>query len=355
MEFRKERTHNPKAKIEDAKLGFGKHFTDHMFSMEYEVGRGWHDPAIVPYAPFSLEPAAMVFHYGQAVFEGLKAYHGGDRRILLFRPNMNVARFNRSAQRLCIPVIDEAVQLQALRELVAFDADWMPKSPGTSMYIRPLVVATQPNLGVKPSETYRYMIVMSPVGSYYANGMSPVKIYIEDDYVRSVRGAVGFTKASANYAISMKGQVKAQEMGYDQVLWLDGVERRYIEEVGTSNAFFVINGQLVTPELNGSILPGITRDSVIHIAQSWGMTVVERRIPAEEIFEAHREGRLEEAFATGTAAVVSPVGEFSWNGQSIRINDGQIGTVSQRLYDTLTSIQTGHAPDPFGWVTEVLL
>jgi len=355
MEIRKQRTLTPKAKVEDANLGFGQIFTDHMFTMEYDQENGWHNAAIVPYAPIELDPSAMVLHYGQAVFEGQKAYFGGEKRILLFRAEMNAARLNRSSERICIPPINEADQIQAVRELVAFDSDWMPRSPGTSLYVRPFIIATQPHLGVKPSSTYLYTIILSPVGSYYKNGMSPVRIRIEDDFVRSVRGAAGFTKASANYAISLKGQVNAMGIGFDQVLWLDGVERRYIEEVGTSNAFFLVDGQLITPELNGSILPGITRDSVINLARSWGMTVTERRIDVKELFELSRQGKLEEAFATGTAAVISPVGVLSWEDQSVTVNNGQIGAVTQKLYDTLTGIQTGHLQDDFGWVTEILL
>jgi len=353
QEIRVERTTSPKEKTADDKLGFGVYYTDHMFVMEYTEGTGWHDPVIVPYAPLVLDPAAMVLHYGQSVFEGLKAYLADDGRILLFRADKNASRLNSSSDRLCIPLLDEDMIIAAISKLVLVDKDWLPKSPGTSIYVRPFIISTEPHLGVRPSATYKFIIILSPVGSYYANGIAPTKIYIEDDYVRSVRGAVGFTKASANYAISLKGQVKAHEQGFTQVLWLDAVERKYIEEVGTSNAFFVIGGELVTPELNGSILPGITRDSVLTLARSWGMKVTERRVGVEEIFEAQEKGTLDEVFASGTAAVISPVGELSWNGRSIVIGRGEIGPVARKLYDTLTSIQTGKIPDPFGWVLEV--
>ncbi len=354
MDIRIERTANPKQKPAMETLGFGQYFTDHMFVMEYLEGTGWHNPSIVPYAPLALDPAAMVLHYGQAVFEGLKTYRTESGSILLFRPDQNFKRMNRSSERLCIPPVDEAFVLQALHALIKMDADWIPSAPGTSLYIRPFAFATEPHLGVRPSETYKFMIILSPVGSYYPDGLAPTKIYIEDEYVRAVRGGIGYTKATANYAISLKGQVKAHDLGYTQVLWLDGIERKYIEEVGTSNAFFVIDNELVTPDASGgSILCGVTRDSVMQLARSWGVNVVERHITVQELYDAHASGSLKEAFASGTAAVISPIGEFNWAGNRITINDGQIGRLTQQLYDALTAIQTGHANDPFGWVQEV--
>lgn len=347
------RTNSPKERPASETLGFGKYFSDHMFLMDYTEGQGWHDARIVPYGPLALDPAAMVLHYGQAVFEGMKAYRANDGRLLLFRARQNFCRLNRSDDRICIPYLDEDSALEALEALLRVDGDWTPTAPGTSLYIRPFVIATEPHVGVRPSARYQFIIIFSPVGSYYPQGIKPIKILIEDEYVRAVRGGIGFTKAAANYAISLKGQEKAKELGYAQVLWLDGIERKYIEEIGTTNAFFVIDNTLITPELTGSILPGITRDSVMTLAKSWGVDVQERRISAEELYEAHAAGRLSEAFASGTAAVISPIGEFSWAGKVITLSGGEIGPLAGRLYDTLTGIQYGRLDDPFGWVTEI--
>lgn len=352
-EIKIERTQSPKPKPPTDKLGFGQYFTDHMFTMDYTTGKGWHDPVIVPYSALLLDPAALVFHYGQAVFEGMKAYFAADGRVLLFRPEKNFERLNTSDDRLCIPHIDEEMALYALNKLIQVDANWIPSLDGTSLYIRPFVIATEAALGVRPSNMYKFIIIMSPVGSYYPQGINPVKICIEDEYVRAVRGGIGYTKGSANYAISLKGQVKAGEMGYTQVLWLDGVERKYIEEVGASNVFFKINGALITPELSGSILPGITRDTVMQLAKSWGIPVIERKINVAELYEAHEKGILEEAFGSGTAAVISPIGELNWQGRIINVGDGGIGKLSQRLYDEITGIQYGRIPDKFGWVKVV--
>jgi len=349
-EIKIERTLSPKPKPPADKLGFGQYFTDHMFTMDYTAGKGWHSAAIVPYSPLMFDPAALVFHYGQAVFEGMKAYRAADGRILLFRPEENFKRLNISDDRLCIPHIDEEAALRALHELIQVDADWIPSADGTSLYIRPFVIATEAALGVRPSDMYKFIIIMSPVGSYYPQGMNPIKICIEDEYVRAVRGGIGFTKGSANYAISLKGQVKAAEMGYTQVLWLDGVERKYIEEVGASNVFFKINGELITPELSGSILAGITRNSVMQLAKSWEIPTVERKICVTELYKAYEEGTLEEAFGSGTAAVISPIGELNWQGRKITLGDGGIGELSQRLYNEITGIQYGRLPDKFGWV-----
>jgi len=344
---------NSKPKPPEDKLGFGKYFTDHMFIAEYEEGKGWHKADIRPYGPLSIDPSAMVFHYGQAVFEGLKCYRADDGRLLLFRPERNFERLNASDERMCIPHIDIDFAMRALNMLIRADAGWVPSAPGTSLYVRPFVIATENALGVHVSGRYLFMIILSPVGAYYESGLDPVKICIEDEYVRAVKGGVGFTKSSANYAISLKGQVKAYEKGYTQTLWLDGVERRYIEEVGTMNVFFKINGELVTPALGGSILPGVTRDSVIRLAESWGMKTSERRIDVQEVYDAYKNGALEEAFGSGTAAVISPIGAFSWADKTFDVADGGIGPVSQRLYDELTGIQYGRLPDPFGWVKAV--
>jgi len=342
-----------KQKPDPNKLGFGVHYTDHMFILNYSVEEGWHNPRIVPYQPIQLDPAAKVFHYGQTIFEGLKAYRTEEGRILLFRPQKNFQRLNRSNARLSIPALDEELALDALQQLVLVDQDWIPDEPGTSLYIRPFIIATQANLGVAPSTHYLFMIIMSPVGAYYTEGVKPVKIHVESEYVRAVRGGVGEAKTAGNYAASLKAQEEASEQGYTQVLWLDGVHRKYIEEVGSMNVFFKINGTVVTPVLNGSILDGITRNSVIQMLRSWNVPVEERVISIDEIYEAVKAGTLEEAFGTGTAAVISPIGELHWNGERLAIQNGQTGELSAKLYETLTSIQTGSVPDPFGWMVEV--
>ncbi len=349
-----ERTTAPKAKPQDeSKLGFGKIFTDHMYVMEYNKEKGWHDPKIMPYQEISLEPSAMVFHYGQEMFEGMKAYRTEDNRILLFRPNKNIERANNSNRRLCIPEIPEDDFLNAIKTLVAVDADWIPTRPGTSLYIRPFVIATDPFLGVRPSDTYKFIVILSPVGAYYESGLDPVKIWIEDDYVRAVRGGIGEAKTGGNYVASLAAQMKAHDEGYSQVLWLDGVERKYIEEVGAMNIFFKINGTVVTPMLNGSILPGVTRASCIDLCKRWGLPVEERRISVDELVEAARTGALEECWGSGTAAVISPVGHLRFENEVMQIADGGIGGISQKLYDTVTGIQTGKIEDTLGWTVEV--
>ena len=354
MEIKITRTTAPKQKpTDESKLGFGKIFTDHMFVMDYTKGMGWHDARIVPYAPLSLDPSAMIFHYGQGIFEGLKAYKTKDGRVLLFRPQKNIERANISNERLCIPPLDEEFALEALKKLVDVDRDWIPEAPGTSLYIRPFIIATDPYLGVKPADTYMFIIILSPVGAYYPEGLNPVKIYVEDDYVRAVRGGIGFAKTPGNYAASIRAQEKAYELKYTQVLWLDGVERKYVEEVGSMNIFFVINNVLITPPLEGSILGGITRDSVIKYAKYKGLKVEERRLPIAEVFKASEEGRLNECFGTGTAAVISPVGMLRMEDKEIVINNNQIGPIAQMMYDEITGIQYGRLDDPFGWVVKL--
>lgn len=354
MEIKITRTTAPKQKpADESKLGFGKIFTDHMFIMDYTKGKGWHDARIVPYAPLTLDPSAMIFHYGQGIFEGLKAYKTKDGRVLLFRPQKNIERANISNERLCIPPLDEAFALEALKKLVDVDRDWIPEAPGTSLYIRPFIIAVDPYLGVKPAETYMFIIILSPVGAYYPEGLNPVKIYVEDDYVRAVRGGIGFAKTPGNYAASIRAQEKAYELSYTQVLWLDGIERKYIEEVGTMNVFFVIDGEVITPALNGSILAGVTRDSSIQLLKSWGYRVTERKLAIAEVYEAYQKGKLDEVFGTGTAAVISPVGELNWEGHIMKINNGEIGKISQKLYDSITGIQSGALPDVMGWTVEV--
>lgn len=343
------KTTAPKAKPDENNLGFGKIFTDHMFAMDYTEGEGWHDARIVPYSRISLDPSAMVFHYGQEMFEGMKAYYGVDGKIRLFRPDMNAKRANNSNRRLCIPEVPEEDFVQAVSEIVRVDADWVPKAEGTSLYIRPFIIATDEFLGVAPSKHYLFIIILSPSGAYYESGLAPVGIWIEDDYVRAVRGGIGFAKTGGNYAASLAAQEKAHVDGYSQVLWLDGVERKYIEEVGAMNIFFKIDGVITTPMLNGSILPGITRDSVLNICRHWGMPVEERRISVDELLDAQASGKLEEVFGTGTAAVISPVGKLRYKDNVMTIADGGIGEVSQKLYDTVTGIQWGKLPDELSW------
>lgn len=347
------RSESLKSKPDQNNLGFGQYFTDHMLIMDYTEGKGWHDPRIIPYGPLPMDPATMVLHYGQAIFEGMKAYRAKDGRILLFRPRKNMERINLSNDRMCIPQIDPDFAVEAVKTLVRLEQDWIPTAPGTSLYIRPFIIATDPYLGVRSSRTYKFIIILSPVGAYYPSGINPVKIYVENEYVRSVKGGTGFAKTPGNYAASLKAQDIAHEKGYVQVLWLDGIERRYIEEVGSMNVFFVINGEAVTPSLEGSILPGITRDSVIQLLKAWGIKVGERKITVEELFEAKEKGILNEAFGTGTAAVISPVGELNWNEKRILLNNGEIGEISMKLYKTITGMQYGELEDTMDWMVEV--
>lgn len=354
LNIKVEKTNQPKEKPKNPdKLGFGEIFTDHMFVMKYTEGKGWHDPEIKPYQPITLEPSAMVFHYGQEMFEGMKAYKSKSGKVLLFRPEKNIERTNITNDRLCIPKVNEEDILQAIKTLVKLEQDWIPEAPGTSLYIRPFIIATDPFLGVRPSNTYLFMIILGPVGAYYKEGLNPVKIWVENEYVRAVKGGMGFAKTGGNYAASLKAQKKAKEKGYSQVLWLDGVERKYIEEVGTMNVFFKINGEVITPSLEGSILAGITRNSTIELLKHWGVSVTERRITIQEVYDASQAGTLEEVFGTGTAAVISPVGELNWDDKVFSVNNGKIGELSQKLYDEMYGIQTGEIEDAFGWAVEV--
>lgn len=340
---------NPKNLPNPDALGFGSIFTDHMFMMNYNEELGWHDPSIVPYGPVMMDPSFMVLHYGQETFEGMKAYLGTNNEALLFRPEMNAKRLNNSNRRLCIPEIPEELFLQGVSELVKLDKRWIPSEPGTSLYIRPFVYATDPSLMVYPSHTYTFMVILSPVGAYYKGGINPVKIYVETTYVRAAVGGVGFAKTGGNYGASLLAQEEAKKKGYSQVLWLDSKEHKYIEEVGTMNVFFAIHDVLVTPELSGSILPGVTRDSVITIAKSMGIKVEERKITIDELILASNDGSLSEAFGTGTAAVISPIGELSYKDKTIVINDNNIGKYARKMYDTITGIQTGQVDDEFGY------
>ncbi len=334
-------------------LVFGKTFTDHMFLMNYDAGQGWHDARIVPYGPIPFELSSMVFHYAQEIFEGMKAYRTPEGKVQLFRPIENARRFNNSCDRLCVPQIDEDFFVEAVKTLVKVDADWVPDKVGTSLYIRPFVVATDCSLGVHASHSYLFAIICCPVGSYYKEGINPVKIYVESEDVRAVKGGTGFAKCGGNYAASIRAGERAEQQGYSQVLWLDGVHRKYVEEVGSMNVLFKIGGKVVTPALTGSVLPGITRKSCLELLRDWGYSVEERLVTAEELFAAADAGQLEEAWGSGTAAVVSPIGELGMGDKKVVINNGEIGHLTQRLYDTLTGIQWGTEPDPYGWTVPV--
>ena len=344
---------SPKAKPDWDNLGFGDYYTDHMLMVEYTAGKGWHDARIIPFGPVSMLPSAMVLHYAVEVFEGLKAYACPDGKIRMFRPRSNAARLNQSAARFCMPALPEDDFVDSICQLIRVDQDWIPKAKDTSLYIRPFMYSDQSNVGVRIPESFKFVVILSPVGAYYPEGLNPVSIYVEDEYVRASKGGAGYTKCGGNYAVSLIAQKKAKDLGYTQVLWLDGIERKYIEEVGTMNVMFKIKGEVVTPELGDSILPGITRDSCIQLLRSWGLTVTERKLSVDELFAAAKNGDLEEAFGTGTAAVISPIGLFSIHGERLQVKDGGIGPVSQKLYDTLTGIQWGRIPDPYGWTREI--
>ena len=339
--------------VDESQLGFGEIVTDHMYKMDWESGKGWSNPRIEPYGPISIDPAAMVLHYGQEVFEGLKAYTGQDGGINLFRPEENLKRINRSAERLCMPEVDVNLAMEGMKKLILLDRDWIPKSEGTSLYIRPNMIATEPHLGVRPANTYLFYIIIGPVGAYYKEGLNPVKIYVEDFFVRASIGGTGEAKTSGNYASSLLAAEEAKKKGFTQVLWLDAAERKYVEEVGTMNMFFVIENEVITAPLNGSILPGVTRDSVIRIVKEWGIKLSERSLAIDEVIAAAKDGRLKEAFGTGTAAVISPVGQITYKDEDFIVGGGKMGELSQKLYDEIVSVQYGHKPDPYGWVKRI--
>lgn len=349
MDIKITKTTCPKEKPDSSALGFGKIFTDHMFIMDYSREKGWYDARIVPFENISIHPASTVLHYGSEIFEGLKAYRRADGKVQMFRPIENIRRMNNSAERLCLPQMDEDMALEILKTFVDCEQDWTPSAPGTSLYLRPFMFGNDETLGVHAVHNARFMIIASPVGSYYKEGINPVKIMIEDEDVRAVRGGTGYAKCGGNYAASNRAGERAEQKGYSQVLWLDGVERKYIEEVGAMNVMFKINGEVVTPMLSGSILPGITRKSCIEVLKSEGYKVSERLLSIEELEQAMADGTLEEAWGCGTAAVVSPIGELSYKGKVFTVNGGKIGEVTQHLYDTLTGIQWGKIEDKFGW------
>ena len=347
------RSTTPRAKPDDSSLEFGTVFADHIYLQEWHLDRGWHDARIEPYGSFSLDPAACVLHYAQAIFDGLKAFRQPDGKVKLFRPRKHAERLINSARRMCIPPLEVEQIIQSFVTLVDLDRDWVPRSHGTSLYVRPTIVATEPYLGVRPSTSYLYFVILSPVGSYYGGGMQPVKILVADEYVRAVEGGVGAAKTAGNYAASLYAAEQAKHKGYAQVLWLDGVHRRYVDEVGTMNIMLRVGDEVLTPPLSGTILPGITRDSVLTILRDWGIPVAERPISIEDVVEAHARGTLREVWGTGTAAAISPVGELGYRDRQLVVNDGRIGELTQRLYDTLLGIQYGTQPDIFGWLHEI--
>ena len=347
------KTTTPKVKPEASSLGFGKYFSDHMFIMDYSNEKGWYNARIVPFENISLHPASTVLHYGSEIFEGLKAYRRADGKVQLFRPMENIRRLNNSADRLCLPQIPEEDAFQALTEFVKVEQDWTPSEPGTSLYLRPFLYGNDETLGVHAVHNATFVIIASPVGSYYKEGINPVRIMIEDEDVRAVRGGTGYAKCGGNYAASNRAGERAEQKGYSQVLWLDGVERKYIEEVGAMNVMFKIAGEIVTPMLSGSILPGITRKSCLEVLRKEGYNVSERLLSIDELSEAMANGTLEEAWGCGTAAVISPIGELCYKGEKYIVNNGEIGTVTQHLYDTLTGIQWGKIEDGFGWTQPI--
>ena len=342
-----------KPKPKDAELGFGQIFTDHMFLADFQEEKGWYDPRVEPYGPLALDPAAAVLHYAQSIFDGLKAFRGVDGTVRLFRPQKHVERMTNSAKRLCIPPLDQGLALESIVTLVGLEREWVPRTIGTSLYIRPTIVASEPFLGVRPAKSYVYFIILSPVGAYYPEGMAPVKILAVDNYVRAVEGGMGGAKTAGNYAASLYAGEEAKHAGFTQVLWLDGVHRKYIDEVGTMNIMVKIDDEIITPPLAGTILPGVTRDSALALMRRWGLPVSERQVSIDEVVQAYKRGALEEVWGTGTAAVISPVGELAYKGERMIINGGRIGALTQRLYDAIVAIQYGRAPDPDGWTVEV--
>ncbi|MCI0547790.1 MAG: branched-chain amino acid aminotransferase [Candidatus Rokubacteria bacterium] len=351
--IRVSKTVTPKAKPADAELGFGQLFTDHMFIADFHEEKGWYDPRIEPYGPLPLDPAAAVLHYAQGVFDGLKAFRGADGKIRLFRPQKHVERMNLSARRLCIPELEPGLALDSIVTLVGLERAWVPGTPGTSLYVRPTVIASEAFLGVRPAKAYIYYVILSPVGAYYPEGMAPVKILVVDRYVRAVDGGVGGAKTGGNYAASLFASEEAKQEGYTQVLWLDGVSRKYLDEVGTMNIMVKIGDEVITPPLTGTILPGVTRDSVLTLLRDWKVPVSERPLAIDEVVAAHKQGSLAEVFGTGTAAVISPVGVLAYKGETMVIGGGQVGPLTQRLYDTIAGIQYGTIADRHGWTVEV--
>ena len=348
------RTTNPKPRpADETQLGFAKYFTDHMFVMEYDEGQGWHDGRVEPHAPFLIEPASCVLHYAQMMFEGMKAYPTPDGGIQLFRPDKNIARMKNTNERMCIPELPGDLFLAAIKAVIKEDMDWVPSAPGTALYIRPFIFGDEVSFSVLPAKHYKFMIILSPTGSYYAandGGLSATRIYVQDEYIRAARGGTGYAKVGGNYGGGMRASQDAMKYDCKDVLWLDAAEHKYVEEIGTSNAFFRIADEVITAPLDsGTILPGLTRASVIELLQHWGMKVSERKLSIDEIVEASKQGTLQEIFASGTAAVISPIGCLNYKGVDVQVADGKVGPVAQKLYDTLYGIQTGTVEDFMGW------
>jgi branched-chain amino acid aminotransferase len=341
-----------KPRPKDDELGFGTVFTDHMFVADFQEEKGWYDPRVEPYGPLSLDPACAVLHYAQAIFDGLKAFRGTDGKVRLFRPQKHIERLNNSARRLCIPPLDPEFALQSLMTLVGLEQEWVPSSVGTALYVRPVILASEPFLGVRPAKSYIYYVILSPVGAYYAEGMNPVKIRVEDKHIRAIPG-VGAAKTGGNYAASLYAAEEAHKAGFTQVLWLDAVHRKYVDEVGTMNIMFQIGDEVVTPPLAGTILPGVTRDSALTLMREWGLRVSERQIEIDEVIAAARAGKLREAWGTGTAAVISPVGELAYKDERLVVNGGKIGELTQRLYHAIVDIQYARVADTHGWTVAV--
>ena len=353
MDIRFEKREHLKEKPDQKNLGFGKYMTDYMFVMDWDREKEWHDARIVPHEPMLLDPACVALHYAQETFEGMKAYRTKEGKIQLFRPEMNAKRMIKCNERLCMPPVPVDMFVEAVEELVKVEKDWVPSEPETSLYIRPFMFATESSLGVHMASAYKFVVICTPVGAYYAEGVNPVRILVEDELVRAVKGGTGFTKCGGNYAASILGQVKAEKQGCTQVLWLDGVERKYVEEVGTMNIMFKIAGEIYTAPIEGTVLPGVTRDSIIHILKDWGYKVNETRLSVDDLMKAGHDGTLEEAFGTGTAAVISPVGEFVYKDDKVTVNDFKTGELTQKLYDYLTGIQWGSVEDKYHWTVEV--
>lgn len=346
-------TKEKKPRPDESNLGFGVHYTDHMLIIDHDEDKGWYDARIVPYAPLTLDPAAMVFHYAMESFEGLKAYRTPNGSVQLFRPDKNAERMINTNHRMCLPALSVEDFVQAVNAIVSVEQDWVPRAEGTSLYVRPFVIATEPHLGVRASKKHQFIIICSPVGAYYSTGINPVKIFVEDEYTRACPGGTGFTKCGGNYAASLISQQKAHDLGYEQTLWLDGVEHKYVEEVGSMNCFFKIAGTVYTAPCVGTVLPGVTRMSCIELLKHWDVPVSEERLPIAKVMEASENGTLEEVFGTGTAAVISPVGELRYEQQVAHINGGKIGALTQKLYDTLTGVQWGRLHDELGWTMQV--
>ncbi|MBX7100489.1 MAG: branched-chain amino acid aminotransferase [Myxococcaceae bacterium] len=348
-----QKTTTPKARPAENDLGFGRFFTDHMLTLQYEPKQGWHEPKVVPYGPLPMDPAAGVFHYGQALFEGLKAFRAGDGTVNLFRLDEHCARMARGAPRLCMPVVEPSLMRSLILDFMRVEQDWVPRAPGTSLYLRPTMIATEGFLGVRASQRYTFFIIASPVGAYYAGGVKPVRIWVEREHTRAAKGGLGAVKAGANYAASLLAASRAKEKGYDQVLWLDAEKHDQVEEVGTMNLFALLGDELVTPPLSDSILAGVTRNCVLQLAKGYGLKVSERPLAISELTQSSKSGALKEVFGSGTAAVISPVGELSWTGGSLQVNKGEVGPIAGRLYEEISAIQRGGRPDTHGWLTKI--